>query len=224
MKQNKITFKNNNAGYTLISMAISLMIIGIIAAVGFEIYNRYHVEMQTTTTEQRVQQAIAKIENFRSINGRYPCPSSITATRGHPSYGKDNQADCINSGPLIPTGTCVNGVCVINSDPTRIAISPTVRIGAIPFRDLQMDERDAYDAYGSRLLYAVTEKLGVENTFKETEGGINIIDEGGNNVISPQGSANFVILSNGPNRIGAFAVDGIQVSSCPTFGSTIEFS
>ncbi|OIN87568.1 MAG: hypothetical protein AUJ12_02250 [Alphaproteobacteria bacterium CG1_02_46_17] len=210
------------SGYSLISVAISMIILGLVFAAGLTAYGTYMEKQRIEITENNVREAISEIETFREVKGRYPCPSSLTATRNLSTYGQENESDCINAGPAIPAGSCVDGVCVVNSEASRIGIAPTVRIGALPFRALQMDEKKTYDAYGSRLLYAVTERQAVESTFSETSGGIDIIDENGNSVLSPIGSGNFVVLSHGSNKVGAFTNGGAQSIACPTLGTSLE--
>lgn len=199
-------------GYTLISMAISLIIVGLLIAAGVQAYAIYVEHKRISTTNERVNNAINQIQIFRQVNNRYPCPSSLTAARNSPAYGAETPTSCTT---VIPVGSCVSGVCAVNGEPSRVGVAPIVRVGAIPFRSLQMKEDETYDAYGSRLYYVVTERQAVESTFSETNGGIDVIDENGNTVLNPQGSGNFAIISPGPNKLGAYSIEGTQATPCP---------
>lgn len=208
--------KNNQRGYTLISVALSLMIIGILIAGFAQTYKVYDQREQLILNEQRISTALLKIQSYRQLYGRIPCPSSINTARNTASYGMES--DCSDT-TTITTGSCLSGICVVNgartiTPPAAAAYIPRVRIGAIPFRVLQMDEKETIDAYGNRILYAMTEELGVQTTYSEINGGINIINELGDNIIDPTGSANFALVSAGPNKRGSFNIDGLQANAC----------
>ncbi|MEK7801451.1 MAG: hypothetical protein AAB276_03260, partial [Pseudomonadota bacterium] len=184
--------KNNQGGYTLLMMAMSLMVIGVISVGGLQAYNIYSVKQKLALNEKRVADIIQKVQAYRQLYGRLPCPASLDAARNSAAYGQESNCADVAT---IATGNCVGGICVVAG--ARPLVSPRVRIGAIPFRVLQADESEVVDAYNNRMLYAVTETLGVAATYSELAGSIDIRNENAASIINPVGSANFVILSAG---------------------------
>lgn len=203
----QIPLRSSCGGYNLLMSAIALMVAGVIAVSMVQAYQVYNKHQKTTDNQARVANVVNKIQSFKELYGRFPCPSSLTATRNSPAYGRE---DCTT---VIPTGTCAGGLCV--TDGRTISGTPEpIRTGTVPFRLLQMDEKESYDAYGSRLVFSMTQNLGSPATFNDMNGGIGLADETGQSLTTPVGGADFVIISQGPNKIGAYNVTGNQVSPC----------
>ena len=89
-----------------------------------------------------------------------------------------------------------------------------VRVGAVPFRNLQLEETSTFDDYGSRLWYAVTENMCSLNTFDLNGGGINIVNNLGEPQTTPASSAAFIVISPGPNKVGGYSNSGSISSAC----------
>ena len=136
-------------------------------------------------------------------------------------------------GAVIGTGidpvrgyAVVNGQRAVNywdrapATPVQIAgVTPRVRIGALPFKNLNLDESVAYDGYRNRLLYAVVEHMAVKKTFDNNAGAIEVLNDTGASTLQPPQSAHFIILSPGENGAGAFNREGTRLA-CP--GGTDE--
>src|SRR5690606_11392761 len=83
-----------------------------------------------------------------------------------------------------------------------------------PARAINVPFEMTYDRWGSRILYAVTEELARSpGQYINYEGGIHVIDEADRSVITPEGSAAYVVLSHGPDRVGGVSVSGGQVGT-----------
>lgn len=229
MKRSVLPFKNPTAGYSLLEMAAAIIILGVLAAVFLQVYSLYSQNQKMLKTQQLVNTATSKIQTYRQVFGHYPCPAPIDALRTDIDYGTEtNCSDTVT----IPSGNCANGICIRSTtrlvdhdnDPATAPINMTlrVRIGAIPFRVLQMDEKETFDSYDSRLTYAVTEAMGTITGFQELRGGIDLVDEGGQSLIQPAGSASFVILSHGVNRVGAYS--SLSGSQIPCAGSGLDLT
>ena len=212
-KEKSSLYMNNTqqSGYTLIQMAIALLVIGIIAGVFLQTYSLYEQTQKMITTQDSVKLAVDKIQIYRQSYGKYPCPSAMNVARTDVNYGT---ATTYAAYIATPVGTCTNGICIEESTRTIAAVAPRVRVGAIPFRDLQIDEESTFDGYGSRLWYAVTEDMCNLTTFDDTKGGINILNERNESQINPPGSAAFLVLSSGPNKVGAYSKMGTQQAPC----------
>lgn len=199
--------ENNAAGYNLLMTSMALMVIGIIGVGLLQIYSLYKETDDVTTNQARVTNSVTMVQNYKDISGRFPCPAPINAARNAAAYGAE---DCAT---VIAAGTCAGGICVVNGR-TITGVPQPVRIGAIPFRLLQMDEKQTYDAYGNRLLYAVTQNQANVTTYNELIGAIDIADESGQSIVEPAGTVSFAIVSQGKNRYGGFSIDGVQASAC----------
>lgn len=220
-------FNTRESGYSLIQLAIGLIVIGLFVAISGQAYVLYTKNKQVMTTQERVTEMVAAIQGYRQLYGRYPCPSSMLAEKDDTNYGHETDCtdtsvavgDC-NGGICIETAidgapyTISNGVTITTADRDAALANPRVRLGAIPFRLLQIDERKTYDAYGSRFLYAMTESMADPDLFRELNGAIHIVNADGESLINPPGTAPFVIVSPGPNGLGAYSAQGAQTTQC----------
>jgi prepilin-type N-terminal cleavage/methylation domain-containing protein len=207
-------------GYTLIEMAIVVLVAGVVIASGAEVYRIYHTNQARTTTTNNVSSIAQSIGGFLIRFGRYPCPADISRPRTDPSYGMETGCDPTNTSgePTYVTtaaGSCWadGGIC-IQSAPAPLPNTLLVRRGAIPFRSMNIPESMTFDAYGDRLQYAVTEPLAVTNTYSPQGGGINVNDQTSGKTAT---GVHFVIFSSGPDQAGAYSRDGgLLVASCGT--------
>ena len=204
-------------GFTLIEMAIVIMLLGLIIASAAPAYKLYLNHKATEETQANIEQITAAIGAFREINGRYPCPASLTAQRNDTAYGRE---DCRDYRTTIPAGTCdtATGFCrqqsqasriieykdpFIPAHPTITGQVPNIRLGAVPFRELNLTEKNAYDGYDNRIEYAVTENLMNDVTFRPDGGGIEVVDNSAppQSLLVPSASAHFMVLSHGKNAV-----------------------
>jgi prepilin-type N-terminal cleavage/methylation domain-containing protein len=211
-----------SAGFTLIELAIAIIVMGLLLAAGSQAYSTYLKRQAVTVTKTNVETVASVVANYLSITGHYPCPASLTAKRGDPAYGHESTtsaSDC--TGSTLPPGVYTR---ISNRSP-KIAYEsgglllppeyPVVRVGAIPFRELNLDESQAIDGYGDRIVYAVTERLATTQSYKQDGGGIDIQRAAGASLLGVPSSAHFFIYSPGLNRAGAYSRDGVPVSACP---------
>lgn len=209
--------KRKDQGFTLIEFAIVMIVTGILLAAFSYPYTIYQKNKKIQTTNENIEAVTAALGNFRGLYGRYPCPASLNALRGTPEYG--HESDCGDTS-LAGAGTnCIDGICIQNSQRTveipgpnpgdpPVTINPRVRTGALPFRQLGLDENLMYDGYNNKLIYSVTERLATADGYDPGDGGIGIINEEGTSAIETPDSAHFFMFSTGPNERGAFTRDG----------------
>ncbi|HEX2621182.1 MAG TPA: hypothetical protein VHL11_13565, partial [Phototrophicaceae bacterium] len=207
-------------------MAIVIMILGVAIAAFSPLYKLHMDYQETQKTKISIDDITASIGGFRAVNGRYPCPASLTAQHGDANYGRE---DCSDLTALAPAGTCVNGICreqseraIPHMDPYLpgnpiVGTPPMVRVGAVPFRELNIDESEAYDGYDNRVMYVVTENLMDDVTFRADQGGIEIVNDAtpATPIISPAASAHFLIFSYGKDTVGAYNKSGTRNACTP---------
>lgn len=205
-----IKHKQHERGFTLVEMAIAMMIVALLLAPALGLYFRYTSFQDREQTFNAMTQARNAIGGFRSIYGRYPCPADPTLPPDDLDYGYE-EPTC--SGGGVDTATSVRSDIVL--------ANPTILIGAVPFRQMNMMEDDALDGYGNRLTYAVMESMTDPTTFDPGLGGISVVDHNNQSVIDPPDSAHIVLLSHNKNSAGAYTRDGgISEGACP--GGTLE--
>ncbi len=210
--------KHYEFGFSLLELAIVMVIAGLIIAPAMQIYHNYRIDKDWEETENNKALIVQEVGSFRTLFGRYPCPASITAVPGDIDYGLET-AGCHVLPPLTPSypadGTCANGVCAYNNGGKKIIV------GAFPYKITDLFESESYDSKNSRFLYAVTANLTDSTAFDITNGGVGIINKAGTSVIQPPNSAHFVIVSHGNNKIGGYTKSGILTSACAN-GSAAE--
>ena len=205
-----------SSGFTLIETAIAMMVVGVIIAgfaVPFSLYLK-NKEAKETTTNLTV--ASSALTGFLGIQGRYPCPARTDLPRTDVDYGRET--NCADAS--VAPGTCANGICIEQNtrtitDPITgapVNITQRVRVGNLPFRQMNISEDDTFDGYGMRYKYAVTEELAVATTFNPGRGGIEILDENDNSILTPPMSGHFIIISSGPDRKGGLTRDNAQIA------------
>lgn len=203
-----------NQGFTLIEMAFVMVILSIFLLGAMTIYFRFVEERRVERTEANVKDILDALEEFRGINGFYPCPASLSASGNDADYG--TQTNCANTSVAVGSCESDNAYCVQQSIRTAAEISNRrVRIGAVPFRDVNTTEDSTYDGYGSRIFYAVSEGLTGIAGFSDSNGAIQVIDDqSGANMTPVPGSAKYIVWSAGPNKFGAFTRAGVQGLPC----------
>ena len=168
VKTKPIETRQSERGYSLVELAIVLLIIGVLMVPATHIYSLYVKEQREIKTQNTLLETEEALNNFRSIYGRYPCPAAANAVPGDANYGRESR----NGSATPPTCTAVaNGVWSVTSDNTGLA-NRNVLIGAIPFRQMNLPDIYAYDGDGNRLTYAVTEMLTDDETYSDGNGGI----------------------------------------------------
>ncbi len=202
-----LTLCKSRAGYTLIELAAVLIVVGVLLGSALGAYNVYLKQTSIRDTNLNIKIVGSALTDFLGRNGRYPCPAPLTFDRNNPGYGRE---DCTTA--LTP-GACANGIC---GQTAPRAPNPAVRVGAVPFRALNLREEDALDGYYDRLVYAVTEPQTSTATYTVRGGAIEIVD-GATPPKSILGAfgADFVVLSHGPDGAGATRANGSQSQPCP---------
>jgi len=221
----------NQFGFTLVELAISTIIVGILIGAVLVPFSVWLKDREVEKTAENVEQVTWGVSAFHVANGYYPCPAPIDAARDNVNYGR--AGECFDTS--VAEGNCsaaggrycvAAGRSVSVTDPVDSSIIQTlpntrVRIGTIPFRDLNMPEEFAYDSYGNRILYAVTETLAydldesvspaIENIYNQSDlGGIEVLNDNGESHLDIPSSANFVVLSHGADGVGGYNRFGVS--------------
>lgn len=138
----RIENKQAEAGFTLVEMAVVILIVGLIVGAFFAFYTPYLEQSRYQTTIERQKKIAAALTDFAQRTGRLPCPAPPVAV-----------------SPTQPLGTAATTCNPVFS------ISATVTDGIVPFRDLGLSQEDAMDGYYNPMTYRVSPSLtSINNT------------------------------------------------------------
>ena len=217
---------NQQKGFTLVEMAIVLMIVGLLLGGLLVPLSAQMEQRNVTETRKQLDEIQQALVGFAIINGRLPCPAQATVVTGQTNAGMEafngNTCTC-----LILTG--VNNTVADNSA-TKVAcdLTATAVTGVLPWVTLGVNETDAW---GNRYTYRVTKDFAdavVSSTFTSncpvgttaTQSSFALCSIGNLNVLSaapPAANTTIasnvptVIISHGKNGAGAYTQQGIKL-------------
>ncbi len=124
-----LTAKRSRQGFTLLEIAIVLLIMGLLLTITGTTTAAYLNQKRRAETQEKMKVIDTAIVNFVALNRRLPCPAdgTINAAAGAANAGKENCA--------LATGTQANGV--------------------VPFTDLGLSLTDGSDSWGNLFTYRV---------------------------------------------------------------------
>lgn len=172
-------------GFTLVEMAVSTIVIGLVTAGLIVPYNMYQRNKQIAYNEQVMQSANSAIAAFKERTGAYPCPADPALIPGAANFGR---------------GNCAGGA---------------VLVGTLPVFDLNLPYQAMADVYNMKLTYAVTRALtnndpADDDTSASGPGQVQV--RNGNVAALPLATArhsHYILLSHGPNRRGAVGLSSV---------------
>jgi len=187
-------YKENCKGFTLIEMTIVLLIASVIMAAVLSFARPYFAQMRIDRTNDAVRATEIALRGYFNENGVYPCPAPLDALRGTAEDG--TPSNCADpADPLLGPGL------------TRVA-GPNggfVRIGAIPYRELNIPADATIDSEDNRLTYAVVE--GATSLPLPVVGEIDVVDTGGVSILSEL--AFYMFFSHGLDGKGSYTDAGV---------------
>ncbi len=220
---NKFIKKEN--GISLIEVAIGLIVIGLIVTPLMQDYNIRIKKESNNMTRGSLGNIKGSINQYyASGNGYYPCPASLILGENATGFGKSGDCTLANvklcTDPLWLTN---EGIC--KTDNTNNAVI----IGGTPFTTLKMQQENALDYWGNKIIYAVTFEQTNNLTFAANSGQIrvNAVDDpvAPTNGGLPEEKASdidFFLFSTGASGTGGFTKDGINISICSSAANGYE--
>lgn len=221
MIKRNITNKKASNGFTLIEMAMVILIAGLLILPLLQAYKTYTYNKELEKTQENMEQAKSSLNIFL---GRYPCPSDRSLPSTSPNYGVEK---CTG----IPTCTASSNQGICRAPGSRDAdgngVPDPIIIGGVPFKDgagnviSGMVAPYILDGWGNKLTYIVSESLMVPRLSRDNDfklGVISAINEHGNPTAGVTDNAQFALISHGKDANGAFSMSG-NFSACPA-GST----
>lgn len=211
-------------GFTLIEVAIVIIIMGVVTLPLLRLYEQYILKQRILVTKENIQTSSTQISFFFTNTLRYACPSDRALPPSDPNYAREFDSSCNPAVVGLSVGGCTagGGLCMVagTRDADGDGANDPVLIGGIPIRSLKdinqsvVSDSVALDGWGTRLTYAVTLSLTNNGTYKLYNGAIGAIDEFGQNTAGIKDDGHYVILSHGPDAKGGFTAAGVQTSPC----------
>lgn len=140
------TVKNNHTGFTLVEMAVVLVIVGLLLGGLLMPFSMQMEQRQYAQTQKIMEEAKEALLGFAMANGRLPCPATA-ASNGIESpvgggactnnYNGFLPAVTLGIGPVDTNGFAVDGFGGLPVNRIRYAVSNTVipGPGAVPIAD-----------------------------------------------------------------------------------------
>lgn len=198
MKDNMQHPSKYEAGYSLLSTAAMLVVLGLGTAAGISLYNNQDTQKKIQKNRDIQQSAKKALEDYFAKNGRYPCPAPLNAAVDSATAGKEVSSTCPDSVAFSGTYEVIGRG------------SASVRIGALPTRTLNIEDAAGLDAWGSKVIYAVTSAYARAGVPTGDDGAISIVDSSGTDVTSTPGNVIYTLVLPGKDKRGMFSLNGGQ--------------
>lgn len=205
----KLSLIKAQSGFSLVELAIIMIIMGLLTAPFLQQYNVYREQQKRDETSLSFSQSHEGLSNFYSTmidtdgdtvpdtyNKYYPCPSNPSIAFGQPGHG----VSVANCWTAVPEGTCSGGICHRNG----------AMIGGIPYVTLSLPYTETIDGYKNPIKYIVSDTLVNPATASDDtrEGSITWEDDTGAPTRTVNTGALYGFISPGANRKGAYDLYG----------------
>lgn len=240
------TKNNHKRGFLLLELAIAVIVIGITLTYSTMIFLEKSRQSKIIETQDKLKVIESALKTYYNIYNRPPCPTMITLASTNAKAGMSAfwhgavQAaganwDC-SSCTSDDTGTVqtyVNGTATTgwlnntapSGDRTGIRSSKfwvstisnfgtVVNYGGVPYIDLGLSSYYAYDAWGNKFSYYMDPNSNNDATTMMSVQNMN------SNTLD--NSIKVMVLSHGPDGIGAYRTDGTQTLANVNSASTEE--
>lgn len=173
-------------GFTLIELAISLAIVGLLLAMFVVPLGTQVDQRRIGDTQKQLDLVTEAILGFAVANGRLPCPAVATTANTVAGAGTESRA----------AGACVSAN------------------GVLPWATLGLPETDAWGrrfTYRVRLIMADDPTGGLQSSFTLTDDG-DITVKSASAGVTVATNVAAVIVSHGKNGFGAYQPTGVQIA------------
>lgn len=179
---------NRENGFTLIEIAIGLVIVGMLMGGALEIARVHAVQKTYKATRSNIEEINKSISLYLARFGQLPCPAPVTATQDDKEYGKGG-----NCEELLSTSMSTSDDYII----TQGRQGEKVIIGKVPFRDLSLVQTFTRDGWNRDLYYAVSGGLTDTDTYSQYGGVIDAVDSHDVSLTHEDTGVQYVLYSTG---------------------------
>lgn len=204
-------------GFSLIEVAITMTIAGLALGAYLQYTVAQREKARYEITKKRLGDIRTALTVYAATKGRLPCPESpkgaaaskFRQARFSMETGKDGFDYCA------PDAAPPEGVIVFSGPAERQSAETSREIwtGAIPARELRLNEEQAFDGWGRLFTFSVSRQLTLPDGLRGNPmppGMLTVANEKGDNILDVPGSGRYVVLSHGPTGGGGWTADGGQ--------------
>lgn len=192
------TKSGTDSGFSLLELSISFVIIGLITASFLSYMKISQQKAVMANTQSSLNAAVEAIEVYLEWNRKLPCPAPQLVTQDDPLYG--NAADC---------AVLMKGGIFASEDPlvvpSKIDPDRKIAIGRLPYKDLNIPQKDTKDGWNKELYYAVSLDMTQADRYSQHGGVIEVIDRFDNPITKSDSKAQYVIWSAAANNTNTLA-------------------
>lgn len=195
-------------------LSVVLAILAVFAGGAATFLNSDKKGKNISFTNTRLEEIDESIKRYFVKNGHIPCPASLTTAESNASFG--TSTDCNDTAPAGTT----------DIDAFSGQTEDQIRIGMVPFRELGLSPRYAYDAWNNRISYTVVKDLAISKDMYDEfittsdNGIIQVIDSPSGDPLIPGDETvyiAYVLISHGSDNRGAYGPTAALYLTC---GST----
>ena len=211
-------FMHKSQGFTLIDLAIAMVVLGLLLVPMAKIMDRQIMEERHANTISNSSAIQIALDQYYFENDSYPCPAILTLNAANNTYGDPSELPIpVPPAPPIAGSPCAGAVIMPNG----------IMVGGVPFKALKLPRDMTLDGWGNKLTYAVTAELTRTDVAFDQNGGVmtlrqnpqspgaECLETPANPPVDIQTAAHWVLISHGNEGIGAYNADGILVQACP---------
>lgn len=204
-------------GFTLLELSVVLVIIALVTGMALQAGVSVVSTARLTATQQKMAAIDQALLQYRTVNGRLPCPGDLTLTTTAANFGYE-AGSSTGSAIVVGTGACTGAGMLPQANFTGSGVtntSATAAEGALPALTLGLPADFMVDGWGNRLRYAVDVSMTANGAFGNTPigctAGAITINDANNNARST--SSIYALLSHGANGHGAYTSNGSIVNA-----------
>lgn len=199
-------------GFTLVEMAIVLVVIGILLSGGLLTVAPVIQGSKIAETKQRLDRIEESLTLYVIRNGCLPCPADATLANDGNARGDAGTytSQCLTQATASTVCSVVNGT------------------GVLPWIALGLSQAEVTDGWGNMITYAVTPGLTVDTTdmvrtppSTYPAGALFVSNADSTGVDAITTSAAYVLISHGTDMRGAYIPSGAQ-KAAPDAGNTVQ--
>lgn len=210
---------NKHRGFTLVEMAIVLMIVGLLLGGLIPTLSAQMESQHINETRKSLAEIQEALVGFAIAKGRLPCPAKATLATGLANAGVE-----ATTAPDNSICACVNSSGSTVADTSALACTGNTVTGVVPWATLGLKETDAWErryTYHVSKNYAdaVGSTFGCTPTTTPTQASFALCSSGNPDVLAASGGTNIapnvpaIIVSHGKNGAGAYTQQGTQLSA-----------
>lgn len=230
--------KIGNRGFTLMDVAIIMLIVGLIAGPLLQKLRIDHARYLRGQTETNIDTVKRGIEDYYFDHGHYPCPADLTKSPADPDYGREVRTGTADTDPCGAAG--VGALDVTGPDVDFDGPGPYVpdgvpehmMVGGVPFATLKIPAAATLDGWSNKMTYSVSKEMA--QTFINFDHGMisitgfleNPLNMGATppdiieSDVTAFKKAQYVVLSHGEDGVGGYSAQGVLIQACPTASPT----